>query len=78
MVSRLDRGTSGALLLAHNPTAAARAQEIHEAGTAIKVYEFLAQQDSRQLGLVDTWERDEPLDDKAALYEAPAGPPDEK
>ncbi len=42
VVSRLDRDTSGALLLAMNPEAAARAQQIHESGTAVKVYEFFA------------------------------------
>jgi len=66
VVSRLDRGTSGVLLLARNPAAAARAQDIHEEDNATKTYEFLAGQDSRQLGLADIWVRDEPLDDKAA------------
>ncbi len=67
VVSRLDRGTSGVLLLALNPAAAARAQAIHEAGTASKVYEFIATADSRHLGLNDTWERNDSLDDKEAL-----------
>ncbi|MDX2472224.1 MAG: pseudouridine synthase, partial [Candidatus Krumholzibacteria bacterium] len=66
VVSRLDRGTSGALLLARNPAAAARAQAIHEAGTATKSYEFLATDDSRKLRLGDTWQRDDTLDGKAA------------
>ncbi len=66
VMSRLDRGTSGVLLLARNAGAAARAQEIHTAGTARKIYEFLATADSRQLGLADTWERSENLDGKSA------------
>ncbi len=66
VVSRLDRGTSGALLLARNPAAAARAQAIHEAGTATKSYEFLATADNRKLRLGDTWQRDDTLDDKVA------------
>jgi len=40
VVSRLDRGTSGVLLLARTPDAAARAQKIHESGQALKTYEF--------------------------------------
>jgi len=66
VVSRLDRGTSGVLLLALNPTAAARAQGIHEAGTAAKTYEFLSAGDNRRLGLADTWERRDALDEKDA------------
>lgn len=66
VVSRLDRGTSGALLLALNPAAASRAQSIHEAGGANKIYEFLSAVDSRRLDLPDAWQTDTPLDDKAA------------
>ncbi len=66
VISRLDRGTSGVLLLARNPAAAARAQEIHEAGTAAKNYELLSAGDSRRLGLGDTWERHDELDGKLA------------
>ncbi len=66
VMSRLDRGTSGALLLALNPAAATRAQEIHEAGTSNKEYEFLSTFDSKALGLGLTWTCDEELDSKAA------------
>jgi 23S rRNA (cytosine1962-C5)-methyltransferase len=66
VISRLDRGTSGVLLLARHPAAAARAEEIHEAGTARKTYEFLAPIDSRRLGLPDTWQRTDELDGKTA------------
>lgn len=66
VVSRLDRETSGALLLALDGAASAEAQAIHERGAARKVYEFLAGADSRDAGLPDAWTRDDPLDSKAA------------
>lgn len=66
VISRLDRGTSGVLLLARTPAQAARAQEIHEAGTARKIYEFLSGRDSAASGLPEEWERTDPLDDQEA------------
>jgi len=65
-VSRLDRGTSGVLLLALDPAASGRAQAIHEQGTALKTYEFLSEVDSRRSGLADQWSRDDELDGRAA------------
>jgi 23S rRNA (cytosine1962-C5)-methyltransferase len=66
VISRLDRGTSGVLLLARTPAFAARAQEIHEAGSARKTYEFLSERDSADLGRPDVWERNDPLSDQEA------------
>ncbi len=62
VVSRLDRGTSGALLLALSPEASALAQGIHEEGEAVKTYEFLSAVVSEQ----EKWECDETLDGKTA------------
>jgi len=66
VVSRLDRGTSGALLFAKNIKASARAEVIHEAGGAVKTYEFISHVDSRTLSLADTWQRHDSLDGKSA------------
>jgi len=69
VVSRLDRGTSGVLLLARNATASARAEEIHESGGSLKIYEFQSGADSAAGGLGESWSRDEPLDGKSAVTE---------
>jgi 23S rRNA G2069 N7-methylase RlmK/C1962 C5-methylase RlmI len=66
VVSRLDRGTSGALLLARNAEASARAQEIHEGEEAAKIYEFISHVDSRKLGYEETWVCEESIDGKPA------------
>ena len=66
VVSRLDRGTSGALLLALDPAASARAEEIHESGGATKIYEFYSSVDSLTAGIGETWTRDDALDGKSA------------
>ncbi len=66
VVSRLDRGTSGVLLLARHAAAAARAQEIHESGRAVKVYEFYSASDSQGGGPGESWTRNDPLDGKQA------------
>ena len=66
IVSRLDRGTSGVLLLALDPAASARAERIHRADAATKTYEFVTTADARELGLGDDWRCDEPLDGKPA------------
>ena len=47
VVSRLDRGTSGALMLTRNAAASARAQAIHESGVARKIYVFYSHADAR-------------------------------
>ena len=66
VVSRLDRGTSGVLLLALDATASARAEKIHESGTATKIYEFYSSVDSLTDGPGESWTRDDELDGKAA------------
>jgi 23S rRNA (cytosine1962-C5)-methyltransferase len=65
VVSRLDAGTSGVLLLARHAAAAARAQEVHEAGAARKTYEFLSDGDGPPDGFVC----EDPLDDRPARTE---------
>ncbi len=81
VVSRLDRGTSGALLLAQSPEASALAQNIHEEGLALKTYEFLSTRVSKE----ELWQCDESLDGKISHTEfariktlgkinSPAGP----
>ena len=67
VVSRLDRGTSGVLLLALDADASARAEEIHESGAAIKIYEFFSPADSLAGGPGETWTRDDALDGKPAM-----------
>jgi 23S rRNA (cytosine1962-C5)-methyltransferase len=69
VVSRLDRETSGVLLLARDAAASARAQRIHEGGGARKVYEFLSDRDAGAVGLPAEWVWDEELDGKAARTE---------
>lgn len=65
VVSRLDRGTSGVLLLARDAAASADAQRIHEEGSARKTYDLLtvvpddAEPPAR-------WESNEPVDGKDA------------
>jgi len=66
VVSRLDRGTSGVLLLALDAHASARAEEIHESGDAIKIYEFFSAVDSSAGGAGKTWTRKDELDGKPA------------
>ncbi len=66
VVSRLDRSTSGALLLALDPGAAGRAQRIHESGTAVKVYEFLAVCHAEAPEPGTRWSCDEAIDGKPA------------
>jgi len=65
VVSRLDAGTSGVLLLAKTAGAAARAQAVHTAGGAAKTYEFLAEGS----GLPGRLICQDPLDGKEALTE---------
>jgi 23S rRNA G2069 N7-methylase RlmK/C1962 C5-methylase RlmI len=66
VVSRLDRGTSGVLLMARHPAAAARAEKVHETGGALKIYRFYAAADSVALGLGENWTRADDLDGKTA------------
>ena len=67
VVSRLDRGTSGVLLLALDAGASVRAAEIHESGAAVKIYEFYSASDSLAGGPGETWTRDDALDGKPAV-----------
>ncbi|MBK7701539.1 MAG: class I SAM-dependent methyltransferase [bacterium] len=69
VVSRLDRETSGVLLLARDAAASARAQRIHEQGGARKVYEFLSDRDAGAVGLPAEWVRDDEIDGKSARTE---------
>jgi 23S rRNA (cytosine1962-C5)-methyltransferase len=77
VVSRLDRETSGVLLLARDAGASARAQRIHEGGGARKVYEFVSDRDAVAGGMPEVWVRENELDGKAARTEfrrlGPAG-----
>ncbi len=63
IVSRLDAGTSGVLLLARDPATAARAEHIHAAGNAAKTYVFLTAAGD---DLPDNFNRDDDLDGKSA------------
>ncbi len=67
VVSRLDRGTSGVLLLALDAGASARAEGIHESGGATKIYEFYSSVDSLAGGPGDSWTRDDEIDGKPAI-----------
>ena len=67
VVSRLDRGTSGVLLLALDADASGRAEEIHESGGATKTYEFYSSVDSLAGGPGDTWTRNDELEGKPAV-----------
>ncbi len=67
VVSRLDRGTSGVLLLARHAAASAQAQRIHEDGGATKQYEFLSDRDAQAPS--ETWVREDELDGKPARTE---------
>lgn len=69
VVSRLDRETSGVLLLARDAAASARAQRIHEGGGARKVYEFVSDRDATAGGMPEAWVREDELDGKAARTE---------
>jgi 23S rRNA G2069 N7-methylase RlmK/C1962 C5-methylase RlmI len=66
VVSRLDRGTSGVLLLALDAGASERAEKIHESGSSTKIYEFYSSVDSLADGPGESWTRDDELDGKAA------------
>lgn len=65
VVSRLDRGTSGVLLLALSPEASGLAQKIHEQETATKTYEFLSPAVSRE----ERWSCGNDLDGKVSHTE---------
>ena len=67
VVSRLDRGTSGILLLALDANASVRAEETHESEVAVKTYEFYSAVDSLTGGPGEVWTRDDSLDGKPAM-----------
>ncbi len=56
----------GVLMLALSPAVSVSAQRIHEQGAATKIYEFLSPVNSEQLGLGETWIREDELDEKPA------------
>ena len=66
VVSRLDRDTTGVLMLALSPAVSASAQRVHEEGGATKIYEFFSPVDSQVLGLGESWVREEEIDGKSA------------
>lgn len=57
--SRLDKGTSGVLLLAKSAAASGRAQEIHEQQISSKTYRFIS--DRRYTKGKKAWKKAEPL-----------------
>lgn len=66
--SRLDKGTTGVLLLAKTAEASAQAQRIHEDESSEKIYYFLSDKNvSKNLG--EKWVCENPLDDKTARTE---------
>lgn len=67
VVSRLDKGTSGVMIMARNAAAAARAQKIHESGIASKEYVFLSASDSSRSDRGISWEVTTAIDGKPAL-----------
>lgn len=65
--SRLDKGTSGVLLLARHAAASGEAQRIHEAETARKEYVFLSHRSSQEPGGPGgAWVRTDAIDGAAA------------
>lgn len=63
--SRLDKGTSGVLILAKTPDASGRAQKIHESETSAKEYVFLSSRVSDR----GEWKDATPLDGAPARTE---------
>lgn len=66
VISRLDKGTSGVMIMAKNAAAAARAQKIHETGSSSKEYVFLSASDSVKSGRGKVWEVATAIDGKSA------------
>lgn len=64
--SRLDKGTSGVMMLARHPAAAARAEQIQKSQTATKEYIFLSASDSVKKGSGKFWKVETPISDKSA------------
>lgn len=64
--SRLDKGTSGVMILARHPKAATRAKQIHDAKLATKEYVFLSASDSIKTGSGKSWEIHSPISGKSA------------
>lgn len=64
--SRLDKGTSGVMILARHPAAAARAAQIQKSQTAIKEYVFLSASDSVKKGAGKSWKVTTPISGKSA------------
>lgn len=66
VISRLDAGTSGVLLMARSRTAAARAEEIHAAAAAHKIYVLLSAGGGE---LPESFVREDALDGEPARTE---------
>lgn len=64
--SRLDKGTSGVMILARNPQAAHRAGKIQDSKQTIKEYVFLSASDSIKTGRGKSWEVTTPISGKSA------------
>lgn len=64
--SRLDKGTSGVMILARHPEAAYRAGKIQNSKQAIKEYVFLSESDSMKTGAGKSWEVTTPISGKSA------------
>ena len=65
--SRLDKGTSGVLVLAKTAAASARAQRVHEEESALKRYVFVSRADALESVGSEQWEDASPIDGKSAL-----------
>lgn len=65
VVSRLDKETSGVLILALNTTASAEAERLHASGKAAKTYELIAAAPTGKIPPSE-WECRDPIDGKAA------------
>lgn len=64
--SRLDKGTSGVMVLARHPRAARQGEEWHRAGVVHKEYIFLSKSDARRKTGVDSWTIATPIGGKSA------------
>lgn len=64
--SRLDKGTSGVMVLARHPRAARQAEEWHRAGAVHKEYIFLSKSDARRKTGADSWTIATPIGGKSA------------
>lgn len=64
--SRLDKGTSGVMILARNPAAAKLGQDLHAAGETAKRYIFLSPSDSEKKRHGSIWTISTAIEDRPA------------